>query len=130
MSPSVAVQLRTEQPALPAHGFAFGASANGNAKKKPQKLRRKQVRLPLPPRDVRNLAQCIQAADEAWQDLWNANLSRSERLDQTDDATILVAFSRIIHAMIDDRELCGLLLHYFDEKLQSEFADRQGPVKL
>lgn len=129
MSPSVAVKLSAEQSAPVAHGFAFGMTVNSNANKNPAKARRKQVRLPMPPREAQTLAQRIQAADEGWQDLWNANLIRSERQDRSDDAALLVAFFRVIHAVIDDRDLCGQLMNYFDEKLQSEFSDRQEPVK-
>jgi hypothetical protein len=106
----------------------FSAIGNSNT---PQtmKPRRKHARQPLPPIGRRSMAQRIQDADESWQDLWKANLLRDERQDKTDDAALLVAFSRVIHAVIDDRELCGQLLNYFDEKLESEYADRQGPVK-
>lgn len=129
MSPSVAtMRLLEETPGVSLKALAFTKGDNNNSPRA-LKPRRKHIRLPQPPVGTGSVAQRIQEADESWQDLWSAHLLRNERQDRMDDAALLVAFSRVIHAVIEDRDLCGQLLIYFDEKLQNEFADRQGPVK-
>lgn len=125
MSPSAAVQMCPDQPVTPI--FAIGA--NGNVQHKTQRPRRRVIKTPLPPKKVRSLAQNIQAADEHWQELVEAHDARNIAHTKESDLALLVAFSCFLHAMVDDRNLCGQMLNYFDQKLDGEVKCRVEPVK-
>ena len=118
MSPSVAVQLRPDQPIAP----AFVGSANNNAQQQARKPRRRSVKNPLPPIEARNLAQKFQAADEFWHQL----LSEIEKNDGKGSGAALAMFSCFVHSIIEDRELCRNLVLYFDQKLNDSFLSREA----
>ncbi len=120
MSPSVAVQLRAEAPVGPAYGFPFSASANSNKLPKAAKPRRRAVKDPLPPKEMRNLPQKIQAADEHWQDLIETHNKRLVDPSKTNDLVMLAAFSCFIHAVFEDKNLCGELLRSFDKQIKKD----------
>lgn len=116
MSPSVAVQLRPEQPPVP----VAAVIANNNAQEKPRKPRRKAAKNPLPPSEARNLSQKIQAADEHWQELIEAYNKSQVEESKSNDLIMLAAFSCFVHAMFDDKNLCGQVLIDFVTQLGKE----------
>lgn len=116
MSPSVAVQLRPDQPAAP----IVAVGANSNAQEKPKKPRRRAARLPLPPRNAMNLSQNIQAADEHWQEVIEAYNKRLANNIKSDDLCLVAAFSCFVHSLFDDRDLCGKILVDFVTRLGNE----------
>lgn len=116
MSPSVAVQLRPDQPVAP----IVAVGANNNAQRKTRKPRRRAVKNPLPPGEARNLSQKIQAADEHWQEVVEAYNKRLADDSKANDLLMVAAFSCFVHSFFDDRDLCGKILIDFVNRLGKE----------
>jgi hypothetical protein len=116
MSPSVSVQLRPEQPPAP----VVAAIANSNAQERTRKPRRKAVKNPLPPREAMSLSQKIQAADEHWQELIEAYNKNQVEGSKGNELRMLAAFSCFVHAIFDNKDLCGQVLIDFVTQLGKE----------
>jgi hypothetical protein len=114
MSPSVSVQLRQEHSVTPI------ITANSNAQVKTRKPRRRAPKNPLPPLDVRDIAQKLQAADEHWQELIEAHNKRLQNNCKSNDLLMVAAFSCVVHSLFDDKDLCGRILTDFVTKLGKE----------
>ncbi len=128
MPASVALKMKDDAPFGAAKAFVFHPAGNGNLPRV-TKPRRPAMRPTVSPEGMRNLAQRLEAADGCWQEVWKAHCKRNSDQDGSDDAVLLASFACFIHTVIDDRNLCGRMLHYLNEKLEAESADRQEPVK-
>ena len=115
MSPSVSVQLRPDQPIAPI--VAMGVNNNTRKTLRP---RRRAAKNQLPPEEVRNLSQKIQAADEHWQELIDAHNKRLADSSKANDLIMLAALACFIHAVVDDKNLCGQFLKDIDKQIRKE----------
>jgi hypothetical protein len=83
-------------------------------------------RPPLPPREVRTLAQRLQASDAEWHEVINTALGHFARRGTVSGASLFLGLSRFAHELIDDTELCGRLVQHFEIRLRDEFPAEQG----
>jgi cytochrome P450 len=119
MSPNVALKMQDDAHVGGSRAFTFPQAGNSNVTqiKKP---RRRFVRQPLPPQNVRGLSQRIQAADEHWQELIEAQNKRQAVPSDASDLVMFAALSCFIHSLTEDKKLCGQFLKNFDKQLKEE----------
>ncbi len=115
MQSSVAVHMCSDHTTQ-----VFAVGANGNAQTITRRPRRRAVRYPLPPGAGRTLAQKIQAADEHWQELIDASNKRLVERSAENDLIMFSALACFIHAIADDKNLCGQFLKDFDKQIRKE----------
>lgn len=116
MLSSAVAHMCSDHPSAP----VFAVGANGNAQTIMRRPRRRAVRNPLPPSAGRTLAQKIQVADEHWQELIDASNKRLVEPSTENDLIMFSALACFIHAIADDKNLCGQFLKDFDKQIRKE----------
>jgi hypothetical protein len=119
MLASVALQMKDDAPFYAAKAFVFHPAGNGN-QQPIKRSRRRFVRQPLPPKEVHNLSHRIQAADEHWQVMIEAQIKRQAEPSTTNDLLMFAALSCFIHSITEDKKLCGQFLKNIDKQLKNE----------